>query len=143
VIESEYGWVMVTANADLVRSIYAAWERGDYSSAEWAHPDIETVVADGPAAGSWTGVAGAAESWRDFLNAWEGYRAEAEEYRELDDERVLVLVRRSGRGKRSGIELDQIASRGAVVYHVRGGKVRRQVVYFDRERAFADLGLKE
>jgi ketosteroid isomerase-like protein len=131
---------MSQENVEIVRSIYAAWERGDYSSAEWAHPDIETVMADGPSPGSWTGVAGAAEGWRDFLNAWEEYRAEAEDYRELDDERVLVLIRRSGRGKRSGIELGQIASKGAVLYHVQGGRVTRQVVYFDRERALTDLG---
>src|SRR5438876_1037754 len=92
-------------NVEVVRSICAAWERGDFGSAEWAHPDIETVMADGPAPGRSTGVDGAAELWRNILNAWEGYRSEAEEYRELDDERVLVLLRRSGRGKRSGIQI--------------------------------------
>src|SRR5690348_1049765 len=97
------------------RAIYAAWERGPYSRAEWAHPNIETVVVDGPTPGRSTGVAGAAELWSNFLNAWDGYRAEAEEYRELDDERVLVFIRRSGRGKRSEIELGQIASEGAVL----------------------------
>ena len=133
----------MSTNLDLVRSIFADWERGDWSSSAWAHPDIETVMADWPAPGRSTGVAGAAELWRNFLNAWEGYRSEAEEYRELDDERVLVLIRRSGRGKRSGIELGQIASEGAVLYHIRSGRVTKQVVYFDRDRALADLGLNE
>ena len=86
----------MSANLDLVRSIYAAHERGDFSSVEWAQPEIEYVVADGPEPGTWSGRSGLAEVARGLLNAWEGYRAEAEEYRELDDERVLVLIRRSG-----------------------------------------------
>jgi ketosteroid isomerase-like protein len=129
------------ANLELVRSIYAIWVRGDFSSADWADPEIEFVLADGPSRGSWTGVARMAEAWRDFLSAWEEYRVEAEEYRELDGERVLVFAHISGRGKTSGLELEEVQTKGANLFHLRGGKVTRLVSYTDRELALADLGL--
>jgi ketosteroid isomerase-like protein len=134
---------MSQENVDLVRSIYSAWERGDYSSTEWADPEIEFVIADGPEPGSWTGLAGMAEGFRDWLSAWEEYRIEAEEYRRLDGERMLVLVHQSGRGKTSGLELGQMRAKGAGLFHIGGGKVMRLVLYFDREHALADLGLSE
>jgi hypothetical protein len=87
---------MSSANVDLVRSRYAAWERGDWSSVEWAHPGIEFVIADGPSPGAWSGVAGMVEGYRQVMNAWERYSARAEEYLSLDDERVLVLQRLAG-----------------------------------------------
>jgi ketosteroid isomerase-like protein len=133
---------MASANLDLVRSIYAAWERGDYSSAEWADPEIEFMFADGPEPDSWTGVAGMAEGFRGWLTAWEDYRVVADELRELDDERVFVLTHNSGRGKTSGLEIGQMRTRGqANLVHVRGGKVTKFVLYWDRDRALADLGL--
>jgi ketosteroid isomerase-like protein len=133
----------MSANLDLVRSIFAGWERGDFSSTDWAHPDLELVIADGPAPGRWMGVSGMAEAWRDLLSAWEGLRSEPEEYLEIDDERVLVLAHFSGRGRRSGVELSQIGDKGAGLFHVRHGKVTRHVVYLDREHALAELGLAE
>jgi ketosteroid isomerase-like protein len=129
-----------SANLDLVRSIYAAWERGDFSSAEWADPEIEFVIVDGPAPGRWRGLAGLAEGFREVLDAWEKFRGEVHEYRDVDDERVLVLVRRRGRGKASGMD---VATKGATVFHIRDGNVTKFVSYWDRERALADLGLKE
>jgi ketosteroid isomerase-like protein len=133
---------MASANLDLVRSICAAWERGDFhSSAKWAHPEIAFEIVGGPAPGGWTG-ADAAEGYRDFLSAWEDLRVEADEYRDLDDERVLVLTHFSRRGKKSGLELGQISTNGAYLFDVRGGKVTRLVRYWDRDRALAGLGLK-
>ena len=132
---------MPSANVELVQSIFAAWERGDFSSAEWADPEIEYVVADGPSPGSWTGLAGMVEGFRSWVSAWEEFRLEADEYRELDDERVLVLVHNRGRGKTSGLELGHMQTKSANLFHVRDGKVTRYVAYLDRERALAELEL--
>jgi ketosteroid isomerase-like protein len=86
---------------------------------------------------------GLVEGSRDWLDAWEGFRLEADEFRELDDERVLTLDQLSGRGKTSGLELGHMQAKGATLWHVRDGKVTKLVIYWDRDRALADLGLKE
>jgi ketosteroid isomerase-like protein len=132
----------MSENLDLVRSIYADFERGDWRSAEWAHPQIEMEFVGGPTPGTWLGRAGIAEGWRDFLGVRDEFRSGADEYRELDDERILVLTRWGGRGRTSGLDLDQVSTRSAVLFHVQDGKVSRLVACFDRDRALADLGLE-
>jgi ketosteroid isomerase-like protein len=132
----------MSENLDLVRSIYADWERGDWTSASWAHPDIEFVFADGPSPGSFTGVAAMARTWRDYMSDWRDVRADAKEFREIDSERVLVLLDFIGRGRASGVEVARARSRGANLFHIRDGTVTRLVLHFDRDRALADLGLE-
>jgi ketosteroid isomerase-like protein len=133
----------MSANLDLVRSIYAAWERGDFGSAEWADPEIEFVWADGPEPGSHKGQGAMAMVMRDWLSAWEDLRQEPEEYRELDRERVMVHHRFSASGKASGLDLGQLEAEGAAVFHLCGGKVTRIDHYYDRERALEALRLSE
>jgi ketosteroid isomerase-like protein len=127
----------------LVHSILARWERGDFRYVDWAHPHIEYAIADEPGSRTACGVAAMKRTWRDFLTVWDDYRVEAREYRELDDERVLVALRARGRGKASGVDIGAwTAARGSAnVFHVRGGKVTRLVSYFDRDRALVDVGL--
>jgi ketosteroid isomerase-like protein len=134
---------MSQENVEFVRSIYQARERGDFTSIEWADPAIEYVFADGPSPATFTGLAGMAQAMRETLSAWEGFRVRVDEYRELNDERVLVLLHVAGRGKTSGLELSALSDQGAQIVHVREGKVTRIVVYYDRDRGFADLGLSE
>jgi ketosteroid isomerase-like protein len=133
--------VTPSANLDLVRSIFAAWKRGDWSSAEWADSNIEFERPEAVSGGRWVGLAGMAEGWREWLGSWQDFRvAEVGEYRELDDERILVLHRFTGRGKTSGLEVEEMQAKGASLFHIRIGKVTRLVAY-TRERALADLGL--
>jgi ketosteroid isomerase-like protein len=129
---------MPSANVELVRSIYAAWERADFSSGAWADPEIEFARVDGPAPGSWKGSDQIAAAVREMLSAWECLRLAAVEVRELDSNRVLALASGTARGKRSGMELRASA---ANLVHIVGGKVTRVVTYYDRERALADAGL--
>ena len=127
---------MSPANLNLVRSIFAAWERGDFSSAERADHEIEYVTVGGPEPG--TSTAEDAEDLRDFLSVWDDYRTEADEYRQLDNERILVMARSSGRGRTSGLEISQPR---ANLFYLHGGKVTRAVFYWDRDHALAELGL--
>jgi ketosteroid isomerase-like protein len=134
---------MSQENVELVRSISAAHERGDYGSAEWAHPDIEYVIVGGLTAGSWKGRAAMAKAAGELFSTWDEHRTVVEEVRPLDGERVLMLGYTTGRGKVSGVELDAAQRQVAALYQIRDGKVIRHVVYMDRADALADLGLAE
>src|SRR5207244_4285412 len=129
----------MSANLDLVRSPYAAWERGDFGSARWADPEIEYVIVDGPDAGHWTRLDGMAAGFRAGVGVLQDARIKLDEYRELDAERVLALVKYVGRGKASGLQFGDGWGKGAAILHIVDGQVRKIVNYWDR--AHADLGL--
>jgi ketosteroid isomerase-like protein len=126
-------------NVDVVRAIYETWGRGDFSSTEWADPEIEFSIVGGPDPGSWTGVVGMAKGSRQWLSAWDNYYAEADEYSELDGERVLVSGRMRGRGTTSGVSVE---TEFANLPHLRNRKVLRLCHYSNRQRALGDLGLQ-
>jgi ketosteroid isomerase-like protein len=134
----------VSENLDLVRSIYADLGRGDFfgRTREWAEPQMEYVLMDGPSPGTFTGLTEIARGLREMLSPWRDLRDVIDEYRELDDERVLVLLRFDLRGKTSGLGLDASWTRGAEIVHIKQGQVTRIVKYFDRDRALADLSLE-
>jgi hypothetical protein len=56
-------------------------------------------------------------------------------------------MRADGFGTRSGpteaqhLDLGHVGTQAAHVFQIRDGKVVKLVIYFDRERAFADLAL--
>jgi ketosteroid isomerase-like protein len=129
----------MSENLDLVRSIYADWERGDFRSSDWADPEIEFAFVDGPEPGRWTGLREMSARYGEWLNGWKDFRAEPEEMIVVDSTRILALVHNSGRGRTSGFEMEQQSV--ANFFEIRDGSVTRLVIYWDRDRALADLGL--
>src|SRR5450759_2380142 len=113
----------MSANLDLVRSVYAGWERGEFGVVGWANPGMEFVFDGGPSPGTWTGFADIAEAMRDFIDAWSDFQVKAEECRELDNERVLVLSTLGGSGKTSGLSLSQMRSEKCELFQIRSGEV--------------------
>ena len=54
-----------------------------------------------------------------------------------------VEVHDRGRAKTSGVDIEEMYAKGAAMFHVRDGKVTRLALYWEREHALADVGVKE
>ena len=56
---------------------------------------------------------------------------------------MLALNHLTGSGGTSGLEVGEMRTAGAQLFHVKRGKVIRNVCPADRDRALADLGRQE
>jgi hypothetical protein len=133
---------MSSPNLALARSIFDAWERSDFSNTDWASPGIEFGFGDGPDPQRWTGTAGMAEGWFAFERSWGNLHYEGVEFRELDEEHVLVSTRFLGRTRESALDLSAVQTLQASLMQIRGGKVVKLLLYWRAEQALADLGLE-
>ena len=76
---------------------------------------------------------------RELEESFEDLRYEPQEFIEAPDDQVVVFIRALGRGRGSGIEVDnQIAH----VWSYRGNKVVRLVIYEEQAEALAAVGLE-
>jgi ketosteroid isomerase-like protein len=131
---------MSQENIDALRVVYAEWGRGNWRpkfdlydpDMEWGwsseFPDLAGVYHD-PAERS--------QRLHDFLSPWEDWRCDADDYIAHGDW-VIVLARYRGRGKGSGIAVDQL---GAHVWKLRDGKAVRIEIFADRTKALQSIGL--
>jgi ketosteroid isomerase-like protein len=131
---------MSRGNVEIVREIYRAWERGDFTSNEWADPEIEFHIRAGPDEAVHHGVDAMGYAWREWLGAWDEFKTEAREFIDLGDD-VLVLAEFRGRGKASGMPIEAMA--GAGLFSLRDGKVVRLGTYTDPAEALEAAGLSE
>jgi ketosteroid isomerase-like protein len=120
---------------ELLRRAYKTFNDGDVDLALF-HPQLCIVQTSSlvGTAGTFMGHDGLRRSAEELRQGFEEIRFEPEEYDELADGRMLVRCRFTGRGARSGIELD------SDVWHIwsfRDGLLHQAEIYTSRRRALA------
>ncbi len=105
-------------------------------------PDFKFSVAtiggaDSRQSGS--GVLELVEAWRDWMEPWEVYWTEVEDFIEAGDDRVLVLVRDHGRLQGTDAEVELA---GGSVWTLRDRKIARIDFYANRDQALEAAGLQ-
>jgi ketosteroid isomerase-like protein len=128
---------MTPGNADLVRPIYEEWGRGNWRPRfdVYDQHGVGLVRRVPRARGRLRGPRGPKPRLRAWLNGWEDWRAEADDFLEIGDY-VIVLASYYGRGKGSGVEIRQ---EGAHVFKLRDGKVIRLEIFATRAKAIESV----
>ncbi len=132
---------MSQENVEILRRAYEALGRRDLDLVlELCDPEIEYELPDGGInAGTFRGRAGLKSLLEGYIDAFDDFRAEPERVLEADD-RVVVFLRLSGRGRTSGLAVDL---HPAHVWTMHDGKGVRIAVYPRGEGALEAAGLSE
>jgi ketosteroid isomerase-like protein len=127
-------------NAAIVRAAMEAWNERDVRAVErYVHPDFEWIEVEGSVDMSDRRGRGAvAEVTRDLEAAFEGYRLDPESIEEVDDRRLLAVVRESARGRESGAP---VSTTYGYVLTLRDGRIARIEAYRNPASAARAAGL--
>jgi ketosteroid isomerase-like protein len=132
---------MSQQNLEIVRGVYADPDGLTAAASDKVAPDAEF---DFTAAYPDTSIVRGVEELRRFRDSgpWSGspIHFEPDRFFDVDDERVLVFVRVSATGHKSGAQVD---IRAAHEFTIRDGLVVRFKVYGDRDQALEAVGLRE
>jgi ketosteroid isomerase-like protein len=125
------------ANADLVRSGWEAFGKGDIDAAvATASDSAEIVIPETlPWGGTYTGPDGFKEMIGKFLSNFEEVEPAPQEFLEADGDHVVVTVKGVGKTK-SGNEL---SGDSLWLYKIDGGKIARAQFYGDTATAVEAL----
>jgi ketosteroid isomerase-like protein len=111
---------MSQENAEIVRRMYAAFHAGDAEGAlAYFDPDVEVDASMRVDVGIVRGRDALYAMVARWVGAWEEWREEIEEIRELGSQ-VLVVTVQHGRSKESDLD---VATRYAVLYEIQGNQI--------------------
>jgi ketosteroid isomerase-like protein len=132
---------MAEENAELVRRGIEAFNRHDVEGMQaTCTPDFELVPLRAAMEGTtYSGPDAIAEAFQDFDESWEELRYEVEDIR-VAGNRVVAITRLRGRGRQSGVSIDQPV---ALLFVVRDDKAASMRSYTDVDEALEAAGLSE
>jgi ketosteroid isomerase-like protein len=134
---------MPQANTDVVRAVLDAQRRRDWQAfRELYDPDIEWEDVSG-LWGDWgvrRGFEDVQDAWLTWFEAFEHVEFTGERVVETPDHQVFASIRVSGRGRESGLVIDQLLPS---VWTVSGGRVVRVRAFREESEALEAAGLAE
>lgn len=133
---------MSQKDVEIVRTLNDLYNERNYGElANLMAPDFvwDMSRVDNPERGTYAGL----PELRRFVDTWsEGFAFDHVEVEEMIDagEVVVVVIRHAGRGRASGINVEQ---RYAMVWTLSGGRAVRMEMHPSREEALKAVGLEE
>lgn len=107
----------------------------------WLEPDFEFHSALSAIEGRHhLGASGLRDWAKDMDAVWLDFRVQITDLRELEDGRVVVIYRATGRGRGSGMPLD---TQTAQIWSFRDGKLWHNQSFTDPAEALEAVGLRE
>ena len=129
---------MSQENVEIVQRMYETFHRGNFDGAlAYFDPEVEVDASMRVDEGIGHGRDAVYAMVARWLGAWDEWREEIEEMRDLDSH-VLVVSKQRGRAKGSGIEVE---TRYAVLYEIHGDKITRLAIYSEPAEALEAAGL--
>jgi ketosteroid isomerase-like protein len=126
---------MSQENVEAARRCIEAYRRGDYEGAlEYLAPDVVWEIGQELPA---RGPDEVRDVWRRWDAEWEELETEADEIIDAGD-RLVVAVRYRGRGRVSGVEVNDLIFE---VHTLRDGRCIRKIEFPTRAEALEAVGL--
>jgi ketosteroid isomerase-like protein len=131
---------MSRENVEIVREMYEAYRVGDFDRAlAHFHPDVSADFTVRGDTGITEGRAALRNTVAQWITTWDDYSERIEEIRDLGDT-VFVAATQRGRGKGSGLEVDNSFGQ---LYTLEDGLITTVRMYGTPEQALEAAGLSE
>jgi ketosteroid isomerase-like protein len=140
-IRRDTAQAMSQANLDLVRRCFDCFASRDWEGMRQCFdPEVEIIEPDNmPGARSYRGYDGLVAAYEHWAGQSEAFSVEVERLTDVG-ERVVVLVRHRGRGRRSGVAVEATVG---YVYTVRNDRFVRWEIFLTEAEALESVRVQD